>query len=73
MAVVLGVMAASIFSGSKLKVLGWMSANIGVQFSHLMALQVAIQLKGVVMTSPLHSKALNAKCKAMVPLEFAVK
>ena len=57
---VLSVIRASIFPGSIFNVSGSMSQNTGVQFSHLMALTVAIQVKGVVIISPLRVNALIA-------------
>ena len=62
-AFVLGVIAASIFSGSMLNVSGLMSTNTGVAFAKPIALAVATNVNAVVITSsprPIF-KALNAK------------
>ena len=68
-AFVLGVIAASIFAGSILKVSGSISAKTGVAPTIPIASVVATKVNAVVITSspfPI-SKALKAKCSASVP------
>src|SRR4051794_24446349 len=65
---VFGVIAASIFSESMVKVSGLMSTKTGDAFSQTMEEVVATYEKGVVMISPFKSSALMAICIAMVPL-----
>ena len=68
MAVVRGVMAASILSGSRLQVVGSISTNTGLIPFHQRACVVATKLKGVVMTSPVIRIACRAVIKGNVPL-----
>src|SRR5699024_11539314 len=68
MASVLGVMAASILSGSIFNESLSISAKIGVQPSQTILLVVATKEKGVVIISPERFSALIAICKATVPL-----
>ena len=73
MAVVCGVMAASILAGSKLRVRGSMSANTGLMPFHSNDCAVATKDYGVVMTSPVIRNACKAETKAMVPLVNSAK
>ena len=68
MAVVLGVIATSILSGSRLQVTGSMSTNTGLMpFNHNECV-VATKLKGVVITSPVIRIASKAAVRGRVPL-----
>ena len=67
-AVVLGVMAASILLGSKLHVSGSMSTKTGFIPFHQSECVVATKLKGVVITSPVILIACRAVIKGNVPL-----
>ena len=67
MAVVLGVMAASIFAGSKLHVAGSISTNTGFIPFHHKECVVATKLYGVVITSPVTLKACSAVISGNVP------
>ena len=73
MAVVAGVMAASILFGSMLNVFGSMSTNTGLMLFHHNEWVVATKLYGVVITSPEMRKASNATIKANVPFENKFK
>ena len=68
MAVVCGVIAASIFSGSRFSVTGSTSANTGFIPFHSRECDVATKEYGVVMTSPVTRNACKAVTKAIVPL-----
>ena len=68
MAVVCGVMAASICSGSRFSVSGSMSTNTGLMPFHSSECAVATKEYGVVMTSPVMRSACSAVTSAMVPL-----
>ena len=61
-------MAASIFSGSRLSVLGSMSTKTGLIPFHSKECDVATNEYGVVITSPVIRSACNAVTKAIVPL-----
>src|SRR5690242_7371649 len=68
-ALVAGVIAASILEASMQNVSGSISTNIGVQRSHKIAVVVATYEKGVVIISPsVISSARSASCSAIVPL-----
>jgi len=61
------VISASIFSGSMVKSSGLMSQNTGVRLLRTMAWVVDAKLKGVVITSPVSSRAWMAISRAMCP------
>jgi len=61
-------MAASIFSGSRLNVSGWMSTNTGLMPFHSRECAVATKENGVVMTSPEIRSACREVTRASVPL-----
>ena len=69
MAVVSGVMAASIFAGSRFKYSGSISTKIGFILFHHKECVVATKLNGVVITSPVMFNACRAVIKANVPFE----
>ena len=66
-AVVLGVMAASILLGSRLQVSDSMSTKTGLIPFHQRECVVATKLKGVVITSPVILIACKAVIKGRVP------
>ena len=68
-AVVDSVTASSIRLGSKLKVIGSMSVNIGLIPFQARAWGVAAKVNGVVITSPEIPSARTAVSRAMVPLQ----
>ena len=67
-AVVCGVMAASIFAGSMLSVTGSTSTNTGLMPFHISECAVATNEYGVVMTSPPMRSDCSAVTSAMVAL-----
>ena len=67
MAVVCGVIAASIFSGSILPVFSSTSTKTGLRPFHQMECVVATKLYGVVITSPVIRMACSAVMSGNVP------
>ncbi len=67
-AVVRGVMAASILRGIQVERPGSMSTNTGVMPFHSSECAVATNEYGVVMTSPVMRSACSAVTRAIVPL-----
>lgn len=68
MAVVRGVIAASMQSGLMPQLDGSMSTNTGLMPFHQREWVVATKLKGVVMTSPVMRRAWRAVIRGRVPL-----
>ena len=68
MAVVCGVMAAAIRSGSRFRVSGSMSTKIGLIPFQSRQCEVATKEYGVVMTSPVMRSSCSAHTSAMVAL-----
>ena len=68
MAVVCGVIAASIRAGSRLKVTGSTSTNTGLMPFHSSEWPVATNEYGVVITSPVMRSDCSAVTSASVPL-----
>ncbi len=66
MAVVCGVMAASIFAGSMFRVTGSTSTKTGLMPFHISECAVATNEYGVVMTSPVMRSDCSAVTSAMV-------
>ena len=67
-AVVCGVMAASILAGSRLSVTGSTSTNTGLMPFQSSEWAVATNEYGVVITSPVMRSACSAVTRASVPL-----